>query len=231
MSAVSGVYNEALLKGVNASLHAQNMALYAAGFVINIGLYIITKILKRDEPGIFQGFDSLGAFLVILSNVFIGLATTAVYKCKPQDSKSDAPLMNPSDADALIKCFSTAISTAILLYLSPIFFGASTSFLVLPGTVIIFIASWLYLRGGAESGQNAHDQTAKPESDGITTGRQKLGNWARVREFHVPSSTRTFVILSAYTYRSESPTSFAWSWSALYYCDYQFERTARAFSP
>ena len=82
VSAVSGVYNQTLLKGINASLHAQNMALYTAGFVINIGLYIITKIVKPDEPGLFQGFDSLGAFLVILSNIFIGLAINAVYKCK-----------------------------------------------------------------------------------------------------------------------------------------------------
>lgn len=51
------------------------------------------------------------------------------------------------DADAIIKCFATGASTAILLYLSPILFGTSFSFLVIPGTIAIFVASWLYLKG------------------------------------------------------------------------------------
>lgn len=67
--------------------------------------------------------------MVVLSNVFIGLAITAVYKY----------------ADAIIKCFATAVSTGILLYLSPILFGAEMSFLVLPGTLVVFISTWLYM--------------------------------------------------------------------------------------
>jgi hypothetical protein len=70
------------LKSGNASLHAANMTLYAAGATINFMLHITVSVLKADEPGFFTGYGSWGACLVILSNVFIGLAITAVYKCK-----------------------------------------------------------------------------------------------------------------------------------------------------
>lgn len=37
------------------------------------------------------------------------------------------------------------MSTAVLLYLSPLLFGVEMSFLVLPGTTTVFIATWLYM--------------------------------------------------------------------------------------
>jgi hypothetical protein len=49
----------------------------------------------------------------------------------------------------VVKCFATAVATGILLYLSPIFFSTPLSFLVLPGTVIVFVASWLYMENPA----------------------------------------------------------------------------------
>ncbi|KAH8819502.1 UDP-galactose transporter [Xylogone sp. PMI_703] len=138
LSALSGVYNQALLKAENASLHADNMILYASGAAINLLLHITIRLFKADEPGFFSGYGSIGAFMVIMSNVFIGLAMTAVYKY----------------ADAVIKCFATAVSTGILLYLSPILFNTELSFLVLPGTVVVFIASWLYMEGAAPKDPN-----------------------------------------------------------------------------
>jgi hypothetical protein len=54
-------------------------------------------------------------------------------------------LTSNADADALIKCFATAISTAILLYLSPLYFDVDFSFLVIPGTVVVFLATYLYM--------------------------------------------------------------------------------------
>ncbi|KAK5032609.1 hypothetical protein LTS07_004019 [Exophiala sideris] len=61
--------------------------------------------------------------------VLKGLAITAIYKY----------------ADAIAKCFATAISTAILLYLAPLLFHTEFSFLMLPGTLIVFIATWMYM--------------------------------------------------------------------------------------
>ncbi len=49
------------------------------------------------------------------------------------------------DADAVIKCFATAVSTGILLYISPIFFDVDFSFILVPGTVLVFVATWLYM--------------------------------------------------------------------------------------
>ena len=129
LSASAGVYNQSLCKRGTASLHGDNQVLYASGATINLVVHIFMKILKADEPSFFSGYNSVGAIMVVFSNVFIGLAITAVYKY----------------ADALIKCFATAVSTGILLYLSPILFGAEMSFLILPGTVVVFISTWLYM--------------------------------------------------------------------------------------
>jgi hypothetical protein len=70
------------------------------------------------------------------------------------------------DADAVIKCFATAVATGILLYVSPILFGTKLSFLVLPGTVVVFVASWLYMDNPppkeAPAPANAHVEPQKP---------------------------------------------------------------------
>ncbi|KAF2395650.1 hypothetical protein EJ06DRAFT_484915 [Trichodelitschia bisporula] len=129
LSAVSSVYNQKLCKSVDGSLHVMNMTLYAAGCIINLVVHVVIRFINADEPGFFTGYANLGAVMVIISNVFVGLAMTAVYKY----------------ADALIKCFATAISTAILLYISPILFNINFSFLVIPGTLTVFLATWLYM--------------------------------------------------------------------------------------
>ena len=129
LSASAGVYNQSLCKRGTASLHSDNQILYASGAAINLVIHIAMKTLKSDEPSFFSGYDSIGAVMVVVNNVFIGLAITAVYKY----------------ADAIIKCFATAVSTGILRYLSPIFFGAEMSILVLPGTLVVFISTWLYM--------------------------------------------------------------------------------------
>lgn len=82
LSASSGVYNQALLKTDDSSLHADNMILYGAGAAMNLLCHLVIKTLKADEPGFFEGYTSFGAIMVIVSNVFIGLAITAVYKCE-----------------------------------------------------------------------------------------------------------------------------------------------------
>lgn len=64
------------------------MVLYCAGASLNFIIHVIVSIVKSDEPGFFVGYDNAGAIMVVLSNVFIGLAITAVYKCKLPLSKS-----------------------------------------------------------------------------------------------------------------------------------------------
>ncbi|KAG5744533.1 hypothetical protein H9Q72_013221 [Fusarium xylarioides] len=155
LSASSGVYNQVLLKADDSSLHANNMILYASGTIINFVCHITIKCVSSNEPGFFEGYGSIHAFLVIMSNVFIGLAITAVYKY----------------ADALVKCFATAFSTGILLYLAPLISDTSLSFLVVPGTFIIFVATWLYMENPAPK-----PTTTKSDSDPKTGFFSKLGS-------------------------------------------------------
>ncbi|PMD62276.1 uncharacterized protein K444DRAFT_627235 [Hyaloscypha bicolor E] len=133
VSSVAGVYNQSLLKGDSASLHAQNTMLYAFGVVINAMIHTTIRIVKPEEPSLFAGYTNLPSYLVILSNVFIGLAITAVYKY----------------ADAVIKCLATAVATGILLFLSPAISGTSMTPLAVPGGLIVFISSWLYVTSPA----------------------------------------------------------------------------------
>ena len=81
LSATSGVYNQSLCKSQNVSLHAGNMTLYAAGSAINFILHLVIRTLKADTPSFFSGYESFGAKMVIASNVLVGLAITAVYRC------------------------------------------------------------------------------------------------------------------------------------------------------
>lgn len=76
------MYNQALLKSDDSSLHADNMVLYAAGSAINLTCHLVIGLLKADEPSFFSGYNSWGAIMVVASNVFIGLAITAVYRCE-----------------------------------------------------------------------------------------------------------------------------------------------------
>lgn len=55
-----------------------------------------------------------------------------------------AELILTLDADALVKCFAMSISTGLLLIIMGTFFDTVLNFLVVPGTMVTFIATWLY---------------------------------------------------------------------------------------
>ena len=129
VSAVSGVYNQRLLKAESGSLHVCNMALYTAGTLINLVVHLTCRLTLPAEPSFFAGYNSSSAIMVIVSSVLIGLAINAVYKY----------------ADALVKCFASAVATGILLYVAPMVFAVPLSFLVIPGTITVFVATWLYI--------------------------------------------------------------------------------------
>lgn len=91
LSALSGVYNQYLLKRDDSSLHVDNMVLYGAGTFINLLCHLLIRTISADEASFFEGYNSIGAVMVVLSNVFIGLAITAVYKCKTSNYATDLP--------------------------------------------------------------------------------------------------------------------------------------------
>lgn len=151
VSAVSGVYNQRLLKAESGSLHVCNMALYVAGTFVNLVVHLACRLTLPAEPAFFAGYHSLSAIMVIVSSVFIGLAINAVYKY----------------ADALVKCFASAVSTGILLYVAPMVFAVPLSFLVIPGTITVFVATWLYI------------DSAKPKED-----TSVVGEWEEAKVEH-----------------------------------------------
>ncbi|KAG4441639.1 hypothetical protein IFR05_002846 [Cadophora sp. M221] len=125
----AGVYNQSLLNSDQASLHAQNAVLYGFGIVINSMVHLTLSFVTDDEPVSSVRYMNSAAYLVIVSNVFIGLAITAVYKY----------------ANAVIKYLATAVATGVLLYISPILFGTTMAPLIIPGGLIVFVTSWLYM--------------------------------------------------------------------------------------
>ena len=64
------------------------------------------------------------------------------------------------DADAVIKCLATAVATGILLFLSPVISGTSMTPLTVPGGLIVFISSWLYVTSSAKKSED--EPAAKP---------------------------------------------------------------------
>ncbi|KAF2839219.1 hypothetical protein M501DRAFT_772361 [Patellaria atrata CBS 101060] len=144
LSATSSVYNQSLIKSQDASLHSDNMVLYACGVTINSVIHFTLRIVNPEEPGFFVGYHNWGAIIVIISNVFFGLAITAVYKY----------------ADALVKCLATAIATSILLYVSPILFHVWFNPLVIPGSMVVFLATWLYMEATPKGGLNSIQATS-----------------------------------------------------------------------
>ncbi|RDA86150.1 hypothetical protein CP532_3056 [Ophiocordyceps camponoti-leonardi (nom. inval.)] len=129
IGASSAVYNQRLLKTDNNSMHADNMILYVFGTVINFVCHLFIFTMTADEPSFFAGYSDIRAILVVVSHAFVGVAITYVYKY----------------ADAVVKCLATAVATGILLFISPILFGTELGSLVIPGTLIVFVSSWLYM--------------------------------------------------------------------------------------
>lgn len=131
------------------------MILYSSGTAINFILHLTLRLLSKDEPGFFTGYNTVPAVLVIVSNVFIGLAITAVYKCMFSISSMNSLNLKLIliDADAVVKCLATAVATGILLYISPILFAIEMSPLIIPGGLIVFISSWLYMEAAPPKDQ------------------------------------------------------------------------------
>jgi len=58
-----------------------------------------------------------------------------------------------TDADAVIKCLATAVSTGILLYVSPLLFGTPMNPLIAPGAIIVLVSSWMYVESALPKDQ------------------------------------------------------------------------------
>jgi len=159
ITAFSGVCNEKILKDVGAegvSLHTVNTLMYAAGTVLNLLVHLFSG--GAVGPSFFAGMGYPSSLTVLLCNSLIGIAVVAVYKY----------------ADAVVKTFASACSTAVLFIIGAVFFGVSLNVVVMAGCVCIFTATHLYsanppapLLAGAAAGAAA---AAPPSSSGAASG-------------------------------------------------------------
>ena len=129
ITAFSGVCNEKVLKDAGregAGVHTVNALLYATGTLLNLGVHLGGGGTLGSS--FFAGMGHPASLAVLLCNSLIGIAVGAVYKY----------------ADAVVKSFASACSTAVLFLVGAAFFGVSVNVVVAAGCVCIFVATHLY---------------------------------------------------------------------------------------
>jgi hypothetical protein len=128
ITSICSVWNEYLLKNYTVNLHIQNSVLYFFGTFINLIIFIIFyNQVENYSKKFFEGYSML-SIAVIFCNSLLGLVITGVYKY----------------ADAIIKTFSTACATGVLIFVNWSLFGLPTNLITSLGAAIIFISSYIY---------------------------------------------------------------------------------------
>jgi hypothetical protein len=92
----------------------------------------------------------------------------------------------------MIKCFATAISTGVLLFIAPILFGASSSPVVIPGASIVLIASWLYIEGAIPS---VHAEQTRPASPSNESTIRNIASRFRIWVLLLAIATTTAIVV------------------------------------
>ncbi len=122
------VWNEHLVKNYAVNLHIQNSTLYLFGIVLNLSFFFYCyKYVQSCSKGFFEGYTFL-TVVVVFCNSILGLVITVVYKY----------------ADAIIKTFSTACGTGVLLFLNWSLFGLPINLTTILGAGVIFLSSYVY---------------------------------------------------------------------------------------
>lgn len=146
VTALTTVRNEYIVKNFKIDLNVQNMVLYGGGFVMNLFAFCFLPNPNSSQShiGLFDGYNTLSAKGVILSNAFIGIAISLVYKY----------------ADALVKMIATDCTTTFLMIFSATVLGTPSTPLTWFGVMIVFVAIQQY----GDAGQLfAEEQKRKKE--------------------------------------------------------------------
>ncbi|GAB5354138.1 hypothetical protein AAMO2058_000094100 [Amorphochlora amoebiformis] len=95
LTAFNSVFNCRILQKGSSSMQMQNILLYSQGFVINIVMYVsgMNATGKNFQQGFFEGYNSVWVIMVLLSQSFMGVIISVVYKY----------------GDAIVKCFACAV--------------------------------------------------------------------------------------------------------------------------
>lgn len=128
ITSVSSVWNENLVKNYSVNIHIQNSLLYFFGFFFNVFIFVFfNEQISSSSRNLFEGYSMYTA-AIIFCNSIMGLVITAVYKY----------------ADAIIKTFSIACATGILIFLNSRLFDVPTNLIQCLGVMVIFLSSYIY---------------------------------------------------------------------------------------
>lgn len=190
VSSLAGVANDHLLKTTRTSLHAQNMVLYLFGVGINLLVFVCESFRSQDTRGFLTGYDSVGAIALIVLNACLGLVITAVYKY----------------SDAIVKGIATTVTTAILVVVSSIFFGAPMSLTAMIGVAAVFVTSYTYIKAGLQPLSDRPALTKHTLFGCILLGTLLTTILATCAVYGVPRAEVTSAP-SEYCYRQPLPTT------------------------
>ena len=171
VSCFAGVYNESIMKkGMQSSIHVQNMQLYAWGVLFNGGSILL------KEPGLFFGgfFRGFGCvapgvwrgvrlwmtdpsisvltWVLLLNMAFGGLVTSAVIK----------------HSDNIVKVFTNTFALMLGTAINTVFLGVHFSLILACGIGVLLTATFLYFGPGLEDNKRLaaeREVAAKKERD------------------------------------------------------------------
>ncbi|GAB5368914.1 hypothetical protein AAMO2058_001360100 [Amorphochlora amoebiformis] len=163
----SGVFNARVLQRGKCSLHMQNILLYSQGFVLNLAMYMggwnaSGKGMK--DQGFFYGYDNMWVVCVIVSQSFLGIVISAVYKY----------------GDVIIKCLAVGVQAACLLVLDALLFGLSLNLQSIMGAGIVLVATYTYFTEGLPVAERAKKRYR--EALAASKARKSLGERTRCED-------------------------------------------------
>lgn len=129
MASVNTVYNAKVVKELTLPIAIQNTILYSFGVIINLIFYLCSKTDPSNNQHFFYGYKNPGVILLLVLNSFVGIVITVIYKY----------------GDAVLKTLTGPLSSAILVYLSYIFFDMSLDIVKAAGAAVVVVDTLLYL--------------------------------------------------------------------------------------
>jgi hypothetical protein len=161
MGSINTVYNAKVIKELNLPIGVQNSILYSFGAATNFIFYVYSHFnhvtdadaeTDSDAPnrqGFFYGYGNPGVILLLVLNSFVGIAITVIYKY----------------GDAVLKTLSGPLCSAILVYISYVFFGMELDIVKASGAAVVVIDTLLYLKLPSAPKSVQEDTTEGTESN------------------------------------------------------------------
>ena len=142
LTAACSSLNAQLLRG-GANVHVQNALLYAFGVASNLSIFLFGAN-PSAHVGLFAGYDSPWAVALLLSNSFVGLLVTFVYK----------------QSNAVVKTLAGNVSSALLVGLPAL--ARPFDLPVLSGCGVILTTTLIYLEDKSRADREGRSPSPLP---------------------------------------------------------------------